>query len=59
MENKGFHKTLLWTSGPAKLLGMADRTAHSRRYVQKLWRMHLHCSNANIQGQRLCPCILT
>jgi len=29
------------TSGPAKLLGMADRTAHSRRSVQKLWHIHL------------------
>ena len=29
------------TSGPANLLGLADRTAHSRRSVQKLWRVHL------------------
>jgi len=26
---------------PSCLLGMADRTAHSRRSVQQLWRIHL------------------
>jgi len=34
------------TRSPA-VARMADRTAHSRRYVQKLWRIHLAMLSAS------------